>query len=416
MLTVPRVAVVALALLGAVLPGAAEAQTPAVVSPEVVHTGTAPTGYEVTFRIHDPSALRMRIKGEWSFSAASDSSASPPVSAGRLPSQWRPGDFPIAFPNATAANWPVADMVKDAATDVWSYTTPLPSGTFTYQFFKDCDAAPPALSGCVPASDPANPPWNMRGSIERTSQVYVPSEPAFGTIDYSWQAPVPAAQRGTQEVVTYPSPLSTNPVGTHDLALYLPPGYDPDRAQPYPLLVISHGGGGHEIDWSTQGVSSRIVDNLIASGQMQPAVVAATNYNGLAGVTGYAADVRTAVIPFLVQNYNVASDASGWAFAGLSAGGARANELLFNNTTAFGYYGVWAAAGTVPAAGSPAYDNPDLKKLLGLHIGVGNQDPIIANTLNAQARLSAAGVPFVSNNVDGGHELVRAGASTCATT
>lgn len=381
---------------------AAHAQTP--VSPEVVHTGTGPTGYAVTFRIQDATANRMRIKGEWSFSSAADSSASPPTSAGRLPSQWQVGDFPIASPNATAANWPVADMVKDA-NGVWTYTTPLPSGVFTYQYFKDCDAAAPALSGCTPLSDPSNPPWNTRGSVERSSQVYVPSDPAFGTVDYAWQAPLPAAQRGKLESVSYPSPGSTNPVGSHDLAVYLPPGYDAARAKPYPLFIISHGGGGNEIDWSTQGASASIVDHLIASGQMQPAVVVATNFNGIAGGNaGYAADVRNAVIPFVEARYNVSRSASGRAFAGLSAGGARANELLLNNTTAFGYFGVWAAAGSVPAATDPVWAKPEFKQLLGLHIGGGIQDPIVATTLTEQARFAAAGVPFVSNMVNGGHE------------
>ncbi|MDA0168409.1 Ig-like domain repeat protein [Solirubrobacter taibaiensis] len=406
MLKVPRVSALmsALALTAAVLPATAAAQATPVVSPQVTKTGTGPTGYQVTFRAYDPDATRLRIKGEWFFSSAADSSASPPTAAARFPADWRIGDFPLPSPNAPAANWPVADMVKDEATGIWSWTTPLPSGTFTYQFFRNCNAAPPGLSGCTGTSDPANPPWNTRGSVEPTSQVYVPSDPAFGTIDYSWQAPAAAAATGKLVDVAYPSPGSTNPVGSHDLAVYTPPGYDANRATPYPLLIISHGAGGHEVDWSTQGVSGRIIDNLIATGKMQPAVVVATNFNGIAGGNaGYATDVRNAVIPFMEANYNISRVASGRAFGGLSAGGARGNELLFNNTTAFGYYGIWSAAGSVPAADSPAYTNPDLKKLLGLHVGAGKQDPIVANTLNGQTRLAAAGVPFVTKNIDGGH-------------
>jgi hypothetical protein len=31
-----------------------------------------------------------------------------------LPTQWKPGDFPIAYPNAgSAGNWPVTEMTKD---------------------------------------------------------------------------------------------------------------------------------------------------------------------------------------------------------------------------------------------------------------------------------------------------------------
>src|SRR3954454_16022864 len=111
----------ALAVASGVLPAAAQAQAPSVVSPQVVHTGTAPTGYEVTFRISDPAATRMRIKGEWFFSNAADiAAASAPPNAPsnnpspRSPAQWQAGDFPLGSPNTNAANWPVADMTKDA--------------------------------------------------------------------------------------------------------------------------------------------------------------------------------------------------------------------------------------------------------------------------------------------------------------
>src|SRR5262245_53304685 len=173
-------------LLAAALPASAHAQAPAVVSPEVTHTGTGPTGYTVTFRIADPTATRMRIRGEWFFSGLNDTTTT--TSAGRLPSQYQPGDFPIANPNnGAAANWPVADMTKDA-NGVWSYTTPMPSGTYTYGFYRNCDAAAPNLPGCTEISDPSNPPFNLvggvnQGAVEPTSQVYVPSDPAFGTKD-----------------------------------------------------------------------------------------------------------------------------------------------------------------------------------------------------------------------------------------
>lgn len=377
------------------------------VSPQVVHTRTAPTGYEVTFRMYDPTATRLRIKGEWSFSSTADIAAAPLNPNPRSPWQWQPGDFPLGSPNSPAPNWPVIDMVKNEATGVWSLTIPLPSGVFSYQYYRDCDAAAPALTGCVATADPANPPWNTRGSVELTSQVYVPSDKTFGTEDHSWQAPAPARHRGTLTSVSYPSPLSTNPVGSHDLVVYLPPGYDPDRATPYPLFIVSHGGGGNEVNWSTQGAIGPIVDNLIATRKMQPAVIAMINFQGLAGdEPGYSADVREAVIPFLENNYNIAKGASGRALAGLSGGGTRVNGVLFDNTTAFGYFGVWSAPRGVPAEGDPAFTNPDLKKLLGLHVGVGIQDVgglAWQNTLNEQARLAAAGVPLVDFNVNGGH-------------
>ena len=85
----------------------ASADPPVVVSPEVVHTGTGPTGYTVTFRYYDgnPATTNVKIRGEWYLSDVAHTTTT--TSAGRLPSQYLPGDFPIANPNnGAAANWP----------------------------------------------------------------------------------------------------------------------------------------------------------------------------------------------------------------------------------------------------------------------------------------------------------------------
>ena len=115
----------AVALGALALAPAAHAQT--VVSPEVTHTGTAPTGYTVTFRIADPTATRMRIRGEWFFSSAADTTTT--SSAGRLPSQWRVGDFPIANPNAgdLIVPWALAISKRLKAQDLAGVVFPYPT-------------------------------------------------------------------------------------------------------------------------------------------------------------------------------------------------------------------------------------------------------------------------------------------------
>ena len=50
---------------------------------------------------------------------------------------------------------------------------------------------------------------------------------------------------------------------------------------PYPTLYLSHGGGGNEVDWTTQGVANRIIDNLIAARMVQPMVIVMTDFNNL---------------------------------------------------------------------------------------------------------------------------------------
>jgi enterochelin esterase-like enzyme len=380
---------------------------PGLVSPEVVHTGTAPTGYEVTFRYHDPSATSVRIRGEWYFSDPADTTLT--SSQGLLPSQWQPGDFPIAYPNqGPAPNWPVADMSLDTATGVWSYTTPLPSGTFTYGFYVDCTSPAPQLTGCTELSDPNNPPWNTSGSIEPTSQVYVPSEPRFGTLDLSWQAPHRPAGRLLD--VSYPDPQSTNPVGSHPLAVYLPPGYAPGRHAPYPTLYLSHGGGGNEVDWTTQGAANSILDNLIAAHRIQPMVVVMTDFNNLGCAifdpTCYATDLSNHVIPFMNSHFNVSQSPDDRAFAGLSLGGLMANYLLFNDTTLFGYYGSWSIGSLgAPATTSSLWQNPDLRARLGIQLGGGLFDSLtIPGVTNYAASFAANGIPFTTDLVTGGHE------------
>lgn len=386
------------------------AAAPAVVSPEVVHTGTGPTGYEVTFRFHDgnPATTNVKIRGEWYLSDVAHTTTT--TSAGRLPSQYQPGDFPIANPNNGAApNWPVMPMTQDPNTLVWSLTTPLPPGTWTYGFLLNCtDDTMNSTVGCPTAgeiSDPGNPPWNTSGSVEPTSQVYVPSDPGFGTADLSWQAPNPTP--GALADVTYASPQSTNPVGSHPLAVYTPPGYNPKRRTPYPTLYLSHGGGGNEIDWTTQGAANRIIDNLITSGQAQPMVVVMTNFTGLPGGNdGYRADVLNNVIPYVEAHYNVSQNANDRAFAGLSAGGSRANNILFNSPTAFGYYGVWSIGlGGAPAATSPLWQNPDLKTRLAIQSGGGLFDSITLPSTSTYLQLMVSnGIAVSTDFILGGHE------------
>jgi len=123
------------------------------------------------------------------------------------------------------------------------------TSTESQRFSSDCSSS--TQTGCTGIADPSNPPWNSRGgatkgSAQPTSQVYVPSDPRFNTPDFSWEARNRA--HGSLVDVSYPSPQSIAPPGTHPLAVYTLPGYDPRRAKPYPTVYLSHGYGGNETD------------------------------------------------------------------------------------------------------------------------------------------------------------------------
>lgn len=275
----------------------------------------------------------MQVEGQWFFSDETNSSTT--MAESRTPLEWKPGDFPLAYPSKVGANGPVRAMTK-GKDGIWTFTTPLPSGTWNYYFYKDCQTD--TLEGCDPLEDPANPHWNTTNESKQfSSQIYVPSDRRFKTEDLSWQAP--AKKHGTLLNLTYTSPgattcatptLCTSGAGEHDVAVYLPPGYNAKRAVAYPAIYLSHGSGGNEVNWTTETPGGNILDNAINRGLMQPAVGVMVNWNSIAGADSEAAykDLMNNVIPFIESKFNVSKNPGDRALGGLSAGGQRTNWVI----------------------------------------------------------------------------------------
>ncbi|MFF7331799.1 alpha/beta hydrolase-fold protein [Streptomyces sp. NPDC008150] len=387
--------------------------------PVVRHTGRAPTGFEVTFRYRAPKAKRVQIKGEWYFErplALTRRLTDPDhlvESPGLLPTQWRPGDVPISHPNSTNPNWHTADMVK-GRDGIWTYTTPLPGGFYTYGFFVDADADDTTQTGQL--ADPANPAWNVvngvvHGTAVDRSQVYVPSDPDLDPSAASWLGPAKGA-RGKLRHVTYSSPGHLTPPDENYLVVYTPPGYDAKRKAPYPTLYLSHGGGENEMGWSTQGDLANILDNLVNAGAVTPMVVVMPNATGYASSTAeqlHRTDLIERVFPWVEKNYNVSASAADRAYSGLSAGGMRTNYLLLNNTEQFGYYGMMSAG--LPSGTTLTEPQKAAIKKVSVYVGAGRQDPINQGYLTLHRGplrevrdLTAAGIHVQTAFVDGGHE------------
>jgi enterochelin esterase-like enzyme len=395
----------------------------------VQHTGKAPTGYTVTFRYKDPGATIVRIEGEWSFS--SPELATIQGSEGRLASQWEPGDIAIN-PDAPQeilaglkSTWPVANMTRDRVTGVWSYTTPLPSGVYSYSFVVNCThseltlsqranpSVPATYTGCPEIADPSNPPWNehkgvTHGSVVTYSQIYVPSDPAFHTVNYSWEAP--AATRGALTDITYAgSGGPPNLPGKNYLAVYTPPGYDRHRSTPYPTLYLSHGYDNNEIDWTTGGDAASILDNLIDENKIEPMIVVMPNAYWEAPPDPVPGEADTfddnlvhAVVPYIQLHYNVSPSPSQRAFAGLSFGGFVAGTLLVDDANEFGYVGVFSPAPFELSALSPA--QVAVVKQVRVMVGGGTDDgayPWAADDITA---LQDAGDRVSTDFVNGGHD------------
>ncbi|MFC6079877.1 alpha/beta hydrolase-fold protein [Sphaerisporangium aureirubrum] len=364
----------------------------------MVRTDAPPTGYAVKFRYQAPAGVNaVHVYGDWFFSRPENVLCND-CGDGRPPSEWQPGDI-------QATPWRILPMVK-GADGVWETTVPLPAGTFRYAFTHDC--ASPVATGCALYDDPVNrwevpPPYPGAPGAVR-SRVYVPVSKKFPTYDTGYQAPVGPAKLGKLEARRYPSPLSANPAGVHDIVVYTPHGYDPNRATPYPTLYLSHGSGDHSTAWTMQGVAHHILENAIRDGAAQPMVVVSTDFNGLPGGNqGYADELRNNVIPFVEQNYRVSTRSQDRAFAGFSAGGSRAFTIMYDNTDLFAYHAAWSSGG--PAASQAQIDR--LKAVPGgIYIGTGLQDRLGNIAQNSQLRAAAlrdAGVDVTEHNVDGVH-------------
>jgi hypothetical protein len=242
--------------------------------------------------------------------------------------------------------------MTDAGNDCWYTDVPLAAGANQYWFYVNGDRN---LWVADPANSPIFAPDGIQGTARRAfNKVHVPYA------DVQNYAPLAAREienpredspKGTWSYVPIDIPGQTG----RTIGVYLPAGYDPNRAEPYKTIYMQHGGGQDQSDWMNMGDVPVIMDNLIQDGTTEPAVVITTNTNYLGPVGNQAVqgdaypNLRNVVLPFVEANYNVSTDAIDRAFAGLSAGSFVTQNLIRDDADLFGYYGPWSGGVSVPA-------------------------------------------------------------------
>jgi enterochelin esterase-like enzyme len=193
--------------------------------------------------------------------------------------------------------------------------------------------------------------------------------------------------------------------------VYLPPGYDAQTSERYPVLYLQHGGGEDETGWIRQGRANFILDNLLAAGACKPMIVVmAYGYARRAGVTppdltgkpfgspemmkamremaqAFEDDVTQVLIPFVDATYRTIADRDHRAMAGLSMGGMQTYQITLSHLDLFSYIGGFSGAGGLQmlGAGKPdwttAYNGvfadpaAFAKKVHLLWLGVGTNEP-----------------------------------------
>ncbi|SDU78523.1 Enterochelin esterase [Jiangella alkaliphila] len=278
--------------------------------------------------------------------------------AGTTPTPWITEDGFVTFETTTEfkdaqnvtvwGNWaPGGSWIRvemSRVGDRWRATVgPLKPGFHYYRLIVDR----------VPTKDASNP-------------THVTTEPAWSTFFIPGEsarllADVPEGQGGTVETMTYQSTVA----GAERKAyVWTPPGYDPDRAEPYPVFYLQHGGGQNYTDWIEMGRAKQILDNHFLDGNLEPMVVVMGNGNS----SNFTRELRENIVPVSLERYNISDDPSQRALAGLSMGGGQTYTVLKAFPGEFAYIGAFSA-GFGSATGVDAQAINDGTTLLKIYVG-----------------------------------------------
>ena len=310
--------------------------------PTVIKDANSPTGYTVRFVYENETATSVLFVGDIMLRNWADQSDTTVYQ----PSEYQPG-----FMRGGGAF--EAPMTK-ADDRYWVIDVPLAAGVNQYWFYVDGNRN---LWVTDPANSPIYAPDGLTGTSRRAfNKVSVPYDPEKQNYEPMGarviENPRLDGNKGAWSYVPIPTQIDGR---TRYLGVYLPYGYDPDRAEPYKTIYMQHGGGQDASDWMNIGSVPIIMDNLLEDGLTEPAIVVTTDSTYLgSSSTGYP-NLRNIIIPFIENAYNVSTEAADRAFAGLSMGGMITSNIINYDPTLFRYYGPWSGGVSVRAT------TPDLK-------------------------------------------------------
>lgn len=251
-------------------------------------------------------------------------------------------------------------------------------------------------------TDPKNPPVAPTVTGKQTN-----SELFVGTAEECTRIPSVTkseADMKNKGIISYQSYTDVNG-DTQTAGVYLPPNYD--RNKTYPLIVVSHGGGGNEADWFSQGNLNIVMDNMIAQGRTKEAIVVTPNnavYEWNFAVI--AKNIEEHLIPYLETVYPISKDVKDRAFCGLSMGSMTTLYMYYHRSCKYEYFGAFSG-GIAP--GHKAFDisDPHIREVK-LMIGCAEEDIAynqreigIPTTIKA---LKEAGIEYMPYFVTGSHD------------
>lgn len=295
-------------------------------------------------------------------------------------------------------------MVKDTS-GIWSYTATFAPDIYRYTFFVDGNIL----------TDPNNSyikPLFRRALGQ--SLAYVP-----GPSSLSWE--LNDVPHGMLSQHFFKSKLIGD---DRDMRVYTPPGYNPNRKEPYPVLYLFHGLTDETSAWTTAGRENVIMDNLIARAEAKPMIIINTLGYGAPEMLNPGAGERSKeayqkneelfissllkeVVPMVEGLYHVGKTKKYRAVAGLSMGGAQSLDAGLNHADVFDYVGSFSPAVLLL---DPDYNKafPNLNasinaKLKLVWIAIGKDDFLVPSDRKFIDWLKFKGIKFQYKETEGVH-------------
>ncbi len=247
-----------------------------------------------------------------------------------LPYAYKKGMFNTGYAvGVSGAGYAPIEM-ENIGNGFFSVTLPLPGNEYFYGFAENGDL------GAI-KKDPTNMPIANDGSDSGWSLIWV------GDKDHTLEGQEYIYARDDEKVGTVSFETYTAADGTEQpYGIYLPYGYDESHA--YPVLYLSHGGGGNEVEWMYIGSAKNIFDNLIAEGSVEPTIVVTMDNTYFGWDMDKISDnMRNYLIPAIEEKYSVKKEKNGRAFAGLSQGGYTTTSELVKSPDLYKYFGIFSA-------------------------------------------------------------------------
>lgn len=315
----------------------------------------------VTFRIKNPKAKRVEVKG-----------------------QFMSGSTPLE---------------KDAE-GIWSATVHPPKpDIYPYNFIIDGVAVP----------DPGNTRIFPNESF-KSSLLEIPNHDALYTIN--------TVPHGKVHYCTYHSHLLKE---YRNLVVYTPAEYDTNTNKNYPVLYLISGTTDTEETWFKVGRANTILDNLIACGKAKPMIIVmpygymnngTPNPSSISAADMYAtfADELTEyVMPYVEKNYRTLSTRENRAIAGFSRGGGQSMFTALKHIDKFAWLCSYSAYLT-PEVMDKYFPNlvTDAKDLNMLWFGVGTGDFLYKDVVRNQEYFDKKGINYQSITTKSSHTWMHA--------